>query len=347
LTPAWFSSVLGVEVRAATVVDQHSGTTGRARVALGTDEGSGVPPTLFVKLAPFDARQRQFVDAVGIGLSEARFYGTLGREVPVRLPRVWFAAIDEGGRYVMVLEDLSASGCTFLRPGDTDVADRARSTVVELGALHGAYWESDRFGGDLAWVPERAGFGRSDGKDAASVHAAGAFVRRALDRFGDDGGRVFRRVGELYADHTGDVLDWWDEGERTFIHGDPHMGNLFGDGPRTGFYDWAMCSRSPGVRDVAYFCCGSVPAPVRRELEDELLSSYCDALASAGVTLARSAAFEQYRLFSVFSWVSAVSTASVGSRWQPAQAAMDAMARATTALEDLDAAGFLGERLGG
>ena len=74
---------------------------------------------------------------------------------------------------------------------------------------------------------------------------------------------VFRAVGELYATRTAEILDLWDEGERTLIHGDPHRGNLFSDNGRTGFYDWAMLSRSPGVRDVAYVLCGSVPAPVR------------------------------------------------------------------------------------
>ena len=45
------------------------------------------------------------------------------------------------------------------------------------------------------------------------------------------------------------------EGECTLVHGDPHLGNLFVDsanGDRTGFLDWAMIARAPGIRDVAY-----------------------------------------------------------------------------------------------
>jgi len=41
-------------------------------------------------------------------------------------------------------------------------------------------------------------------------------------------------IGELYATRTAEILDLWDEGERTLIHGDPHRGNLFSDGGRTG-----------------------------------------------------------------------------------------------------------------
>ena len=208
------------------------------------------------------------------------------------------------------------------------------------------FWESPRFTTDLAWVPERAGFGAGGGKDATAATAAGAFVRRALDRFAADMPPAFDRIGTLYADRTAEILDLWDEGERTLIHGDAHMGNLFLDGECAGFLDWAMVSRSPGVRDVAYFCCNSIPPEVRRAEEHDLLRRYCEVLASGGVELAPDFAFEQYRLFAVFSWVSATSTAAVGDRWQPEAVGRGGMARATAAVADLDSAGLLLERLG-
>lgn len=344
LTPEWFGAVLPWSVRGVEVLDAHSGTTGRARVALEAD--AGAPATLFVKLAPFDRRQRAFVRRAGLGVAEARLYATVGEELELRVPRVWYTATDDDGRYVMVLEDLVRSGCTFPRPRDAEVDAYARSTVDGMVALHSAFWESDRFGTDLAWVPERAGFGSSGGTDPAEIEAAGRFVRKALDVFADDMPPAFRAVGSLYAQHTAAILDLWDEGERTLIHGDPHMGNLFLDGARIGFLDWAMTSRSPGMRDVAYFCCNSLPGEVRRAIEAELLDRYLDGLAARGLTLARDLAAEQYRLFSVFSWVSSVSTAAVGSRWQPAPRALAAMERTTQAVEDLDAAGLLSERLG-
>jgi hypothetical protein len=46
-------------------------------------------------------KQRAFLDATGIGVMEARFYETIGNEVPVRLPRCWHAAVD-GKAFVMV-----------------------------------------------------------------------------------------------------------------------------------------------------------------------------------------------------------------------------------------------------
>lgn len=350
LTPAALTALVagtapGVRVDTVEVLDAHSGTTGRARLALTTSGTGAVPPTVFVKLEPFDPRQRAFVRAGGIGANEARLYRDVGHELPLRIPRIFAAAVDDDGGYVTVMEDLVATGCTFPRPSDADIAAHARSTIDGLGALHAKFWESPRFAGELAWIPERAGFGADGGRSEQSIRGAGHFVRRALEQIGADQPDVFRAVGTLYATRTGAVLDAWDTGPRTLIHGDPHSGNLFLDGSTVGFLDWGMVSRSPGLRDVAYFCCNSLPTAVRRSLQHELLDRYLAILGRAGVALERDAAWEQYRLFSVYSWVSAVSTVSVGSRWQPEARAVAAMDRTTAALDDLDAVGALTSRM--
>lgn len=335
-----------IHVTDVEVLDAHSGTTGRARLAVRTSRPTTVSSTVFVKLEPFDERQRVFVRAGGIGANEAHLYRDLAAELPMRIPGIWCAAIDATGGYVTVMEDLVASGCTFPRPSDAAVADHARSTVDGLGALHARFWESARFASDLAWIPERAGFGGGGSRSERALRGAGHFVRRALEQIGAEQSGQFRRVGEIYATETAAVLDAWDEGPRTLIHGDPHSGNLFLDGATVGFLDWGMVSRSPGMRDVAYFLCNSLPTDVRRSIEDELLDRYLAILARAGIAADRDGAWEQYRLFSVYSWVSAVSTVSVGSRWQPEARAVAAMDRTTAAVEDLDAVGCLTARLG-
>ena len=40
VTPEWLSQVLGLDVVATAVLDQHSGTTGRARLALTYGSGA-------------------------------------------------------------------------------------------------------------------------------------------------------------------------------------------------------------------------------------------------------------------------------------------------------------------
>lgn len=338
LTAAWFSEVFGLPVTAVDLLDAHSGTTGRARV--GLTGHSELPASVFVKLQPFTAEQRGFLRRIGLGVAEARLYEAVGGELPVRIPHVWHAACDPAdGSFIMVLEDLAAAGCTFLTPSDPDVLDVATSLVDELAVLHAAYR-----GMDLSWLTPAEGMRRTptDGELAAQrTH----FIRLGLEQFGDEMGPAFRELAELYIERSGDVIALYGEGEQTLIHGDDHIGNLFVDGGRTGFFDWAVACRSPGLRDVAYFTCNSLPIEVRRSEQDALLDRYLAALSSHGWDLAADTAREQYRLFSLYSWIAAVSTAAMGEQWQPVEVTRPALLSTTAAIEDLDVLGLLRARL--
>jgi hypothetical protein len=338
ITAEWMSGALGCEVRGVDVLDQHSGTTGRARVAVEY-AGDGGPDTVFVKLAPFDPQQRTFVDQVGLGLSEARFYREIAAEVPVRVPAAYHAAWDDEGRYVMVLEDLCASGCRFPRPRDDDIGTTVGRIVEELAKLHAHFWEDPRLDGELAWVTEgmRVSFGRPS-----------KFIGLAVERFGDEMGPAFRRLAELYTTQPREVAAVLGSGAPTLVHGDAHLGNLFVDeaaAGRPGFFDWAMVWRAGGLRDVAYVLGNSIPTEVRREGEREWLQRYVDGLAAGGVTLGNDDAWEEYRVLVAYSWASATSTAAMGSRWQTERIGQGGMRRATATIEDLDTVGALESRL--
>jgi hypothetical protein len=339
LTPAWFTQVLGRDVTEVSVLESTSGTTGRAHIALrGAPD---LPATVFVKLPPFDERQRKLVDMTGMGVAEARFYRELAGEVPVRVPDAWFADTDGAG-YVMVLEDLTASACRFPGTGDADIASRARDIVEQLAALHTPYWDSDRFepDGDLEWLAARGMSAGGGGR---------GFIGKALERLGDEMGPGFRRIAEIYIARAEDIGALWSSGTGTLVHGDPHLGNLFVDvaaGDRTGFLDWAVVCKAPGIRDVAYVLCNSIPQDVRAANERSLIERYCELLDAASVTLDPAAAWEQYRLFAVYSWVAAAATAGMGSKWQSAEVGLSATRRATDACEHLDSAALLESMLG-
>jgi Ser/Thr protein kinase RdoA (MazF antagonist) len=203
--------------------------------------------------------------------------------------------------------------------------------------LHAQYWEHPALGSELSWASEgmRIAFG-----------SGARFMQMALDQFADDMPPAYRRLGELYITQTRAIADLWAAPPHTLAHGDPHMGNLFVDGARAGFFDWGMVMRKAGMWDVAYVICNSVPTEIRRENERAWIDRYRDELARAGVPLDAATAWEQYRLYAVYSWNSAVSTAAMGSRWQPEARAHAAMLRTTTAIEDLDSIGLLTEQLG-
>ncbi len=339
ITPLWLSEVLDADVTSVEVIDAHSGTTGRARIRLRST--GDVPETLFVKLQPFDAEQRSFLEMIGLGVSEAKLYAAVGNELPVRVPRVWHSSFDAGnGSFVMVLEDLEAAGCRFATAEDDDVLDVAVSLMDELATLHAAYW-----GQELPWLGDHA-LSPGDSPEAQERMAMGAMiVQSALDQFAGGLPPEFSQMGERYIACNREIGALWNEGERTLIHGDNHIGNLFVEAGRTGFYDWAVASRFPGMRDVAYFLCNSLPTEVRRSEEGALLGRYRARLAEHGVDLDASVAHEQYRLFSIYSWISATTTAAMGSRWQPAEVGYRATERTTQAIIDLEVLDLLQDRL--
>jgi aminoglycoside phosphotransferase (APT) family kinase protein len=336
VTAVWLSAALATPVRDVEVLAAHSGTTGRARLGLRYERDEGQPASVFVKLAPFDERQRRFVDAVGLGIAEARFYRDVAAAVPVRVPHVWHAAVD-GARYVMVLEDLVASQARFPRPDDADLDEFIARLVDELARLHAAFWaDPELIDGSLAFVGDgsRLAFG-----------AGGSFVGHAVERFAADLPPVFAELGARYVADAPAIAALWDLEPRTLAHGDAHLGNLFADGTRPGFFDWAMVMPRAGMWDVAYALCGSVPRDVRRANETAWIARYCAGLADAGVALDEAQAWEQYRLFAVYAWVSATSTAGVGTRFQRADVAVGGMVRATAAVDDLDSLGAVAAAL--
>ena len=177
-------------------------------------------------------------------------------------------------------------------------------------------------------------------------------LKRAMDRhkvLGDQMDESFHRIANIYLARTEEVVRLWGQGAGTLAHGDSHLGNLFVDvdgGNRSGFLDWAVVCRAPGMRDVAYTMCNSVPAEVRESIERPVVDRYCEILAGAGITLDPAAAWDQYRLFAVYSWVAAASTAGMGSKWQPIEIGLAATRRASAACAHVDSAGLLESTLG-
>lgn len=334
LTPSFSADVLDAGVDAAEVLHQSSGSTGRVRLRLRGDDS--LPATVFVKFAPFDSAQRDFVAATGMGVAEARFYRDLAAELPVRIPRCHYAETD-GERYVMVLEDLAALGCRFPSPRDPDIEHRGHDIVEQLAALHARYWDTTRFDDDLSWLAARGTGNMGAGHETM-------FVQMAVDNLGEQLDAAFHRIADCYLAHAAAIVELWNSGPCTLVHGDPHIGNLFvAPDDRTGFLDWAVLGRSPGMRDVSYVLCNSIPREVRAAKERDWLRHYCAKLGEAGVSLAEDEALRQYRLFAMYAWVAAASTAGMLAKWQPLHVGLAGVRRTTDACQRLGSVELLEE----
>ena len=342
LSPAWLSRALaplsqGVRVRGFELLERHSGTTSRARIALDYAERGGapcVPDTLFVKVAPAAVAQRMFVAATGIGRNEVRFYLDVRPDLPVRAPQVFAAQCGAGGRrFALLLEDLTAAGARFTAVGDRATLEDARAVVVELAALHSAFWESPRFGRDLSWLPCYENR-RRDMRWERFV--TGRMLARAVRRFAPDFPPELSQLGELCIRHRDGLESLWARGARTLVHGDCHIGNLFFSERGVGFLDWQVCARAPGVRDVSYFLCNSFPSELRARHERDLIALYLERLGQRGVAAPGfEEAWTQHRLFAVYTWLAAAFTAAAGGGLQSREIGMAGLRRTTRAATEL------------
>ncbi|MDA8752696.1 ecdysteroid 22-kinase family protein [Halieaceae bacterium] len=334
----WVSAVLGADVFAVRVADAHEGTTGRGLVRLDAVPGSGVPAELFVKLPPTVPSQRQFVVSSGMGRREALFYQQLGSSVPIRVPHCYFAATDDTGEhYIMLLEQLEASGCSF-RNASKHYSWQYLASMMEVFArLHAAFWNSTRFESDLAWV------------QAPQQHPIAAqLVQRALAEHAGAMPPVFSALAELYLAETDAIHRLWNRGVPTLVHGDAHDGNLFMDAGRPGLLDWALVARAPGMRDVGYFLAATLKPGDRDSQLVELLAVYRRALVEEGVASApaEDQLLEELRWHAVYVWLGSVVTLAMGDAWQPANYVRAALGRLHDTLLALDCAGAIRRGIG-
>jgi aminoglycoside phosphotransferase (APT) family kinase protein len=337
LTPAFVERITGQSagsVRGLTVLAEDHGTAGRVRVHLDTAAGSDLPDTLFLKVTPRNVIQRVMMNVFELAAREVLFYGAVAADVPVRVPRCHGVELDaRRGRNVIVLEDLSDTA-TFRDIRSPASADEAAAVVEALADLHATFWESPRFGRDLA--PLRA-------RSAASERLGNRFVGRVLGNLKGHAAEVvpeeIQHRSRIVVERRAEIDDHWRSQPQTLCHGDTHFGNLFFEGPAPGFLDWQAVMMGPGMRDVSYFMIASVDANELAAIERDLVDRYVERLASHGVVTDPARAWDQYRASAVEIYVAAIVTAGTSDRMQPAEISavgVDRVAAAVQRLETFD-----------
>ena len=232
-----------------------------ARLSL-TYDGSGRPgPASVIAKNRGPTEVQQAMDAaMGLFARERFVYDRLAGDLPVALPRCYYAGAENGEDRPMLLEDLRD-----LRMGDQvaglDLPDAER-LVDLLADLHSTYWQKDPPGGDasrlVSWTdPALGGM-------VAQLVASG--VAALKERYA---GRVSERVLDAVEEASprwGDVLARCAEGPQTFVHNDFRLDNIFfrADGEPV-VVDWQLAGCSRGTQDVAYLLSGSMTTETLRE----------------------------------------------------------------------------------
>ncbi|HJR19289.1 MAG TPA: aminoglycoside phosphotransferase family protein [Actinomycetota bacterium] len=333
LTKALGDSFPGGRIRSFEAVDATSGTTNRHRLRLDWDgHGVGLPETIFLKSTALVGRNRALSAVLRMTANELAFYRHVRDEVPLVAPKAYGMVDGRGGRFLLLLEDLGAGGGVTPRLADELELAHFEALIDALALLHATFWDSPRFGSHLRWVKEqthRPGY--------PMLSALFKACRRTVLRSDRPIPERVRRLTRLLSKERWTLARLFEQGPRTFVHGDTHAGNSFArpDGS-AGFLDWQVVHQAHGVRDVAYMLGVSMSTELRRSHERSLLSRYVTRLADRGVQdLQETTAWELYRIFAVDAWDAVVTTAAFPGL-QPPENVERAFARGVQAVDDLD-----------
>jgi aminoglycoside phosphotransferase (APT) family kinase protein len=269
---AWLTEALaerhpGAKVASVEVTERHEVTNSHAKLRVEYDEPAGAPPTMFCKLAPLDPTRRDSILRTGMGLREAQFYASLAPTISMRVPVAHVARFDESdGTFVLLLEDLDASGCTVSSGPEGVPVDSAARALEELADMHLRYRDPATRKREVPWAPEWR---------PSSTYGA-VMLRYGLDNHRDRLTDQFAAIAEIYIERPDDLQMLWHEGPKTLLHGDTHIGNVFFDHGRTGFLDWGIMNVNTPMRDLSYFLTMALTPDDRRASEADLIRLYLD-----------------------------------------------------------------------
>jgi Ser/Thr protein kinase RdoA (MazF antagonist) len=336
LDAACLSQIMGATVTSVSVIGGDAGTSSRARLAL---TGAGVPDSVFVKM-PAETVATRLMGEIGIlGETETRFYQELSPEL-TGVPKSYGSAFDAvTGRFVIVLEDLTAQACEFPDTLNPLTADQASLIVELLARVHGTFWNR---------LPQPSGHGQFGWLNAASADKfttvteplLKASLRRLADRTEIPVGK-----GRFIAENYGAAARLIDTPPHTVLHGDAHPGNVYFRNGEAGLLDWQAVRRGHPSRELAYTLVTSMTTEDRRAHQRELLDTYRSALAaSGGPELDREELWDRYRTGALYAYVAALITAGMGGM-QAEGIAMEGLERGVAALDDLDTIALLEKSL--
>lgn len=265
--------------------------------------GGGARSLLFVLVGLY---QRFFPHAPDpMYVNEVRFYTEVRPELDLEAPRAFGGLFDERNRHFGILmEDLTLRGARFPNATTEVPLDSIRDLVANLARLHAVFWQSPRFEGDLAWLPDRLSGGMFPVFDGIGL----ALIRYQVEQHAAKSERLAplsRDVDQLWRDLWASqrVLA---EGPCTLLHGDTHVGNtyLLPD-DSGGFLDFQLSVRGHWANDVAYLLATGLAPEERRNHERELLGFYLDELRRHGVAAPPSTdeAWQAYRLAMIWGLV--------------------------------------------
>ena len=275
----WLDSVLG-GVRSARVVDVIHGTATKICVDV-----TFAPPRapevqrLWIKTGMEPHSQDRRMDNVYAG--ETLYYSRLAGKYETRTPQCHYAATDQEGHSVIVLDDLLGQGARFINPAAASAPDFVARALESIARYQAASWMAPeleaiewlRMGGShraydfISWLYEINHWRQYSGLPRFQRLAPELRDRDLLVR-------VHRKLQD----------DFWPRAPWALAHGDCHFGQAYElPGGEVRLLDWQAVQIAHWAHDVAYFMAGALSVADRRASERDLLRHYLGKLSAFGV----------------------------------------------------------------
>lgn len=305
LTPEWLTHALaeafpGITVTEADLAGVLHGSAAKARLTIESEGASGVPPSFLVKASFTEGLGDDELAQAWVPLmrmmneTEGRFYTDVADLLGDRVPGC-HAALQDATSAIIVLEDLNErAGIRFSTYDHPLDADRMAAVIDVLATLHAARWDD----AELAREPLRDSF-REGGMLDGFLSEVNWNQQMARKR----GERVPEELTD-FAHTTAAVRRAWDlkrSGPQCYVHGDPHVGNVFFDDAGAGLLDWQLFTSAHWASDLAYAIASGMEIEDRRAHERDLLAHYLERIESAtGAAPGWDQAWLDYRRFTIW-----------------------------------------------
>lgn len=307
------------------------------RIALTYDRPTTqAPRSIAAKLPSRDATSRATAAHFRLYLREVNFYARVAPNIPMRVPKVYAALIDEAGcDFILLFEDLGPAqvgnqlaSCTL---------EQARIAVREAALLHASTDSLPVL--DEDWLQ-----GDPDARDwiiQAYPGAQAVFRERYAGQIEPE----YLAVCEQLAEHCAAWFHFTPS-TRCITHGDYRLDNMLfdirGAAEPIALVDWQTCVTGGGTSDLGYFLGTGIGTQLRRAHESELLELYCTEMTRLGVTRDRDMIWDDYRIGALSGLSTAVFSAAFVERTERGDANFLSMARGACSLAaDHDSIGAL------
>ena len=347
ITPAWLTAVLCKDLPGARVHDFQAtggsiGTSTRQGLQLLLNDEAmqgNVPSQVFTKCSKTFS-QRLMLGLSGMINGEIGFYPQIRPQLDIEAPIGFHACIEtRSWRSMVMMEDVVAStSARFISTETRITRQQMESLLSNMAIWHGHFWNSPQLKTRLSWLRTPADFLNTI-KPLGFRVLAKKGIRRARAVIPPE---LLARTDALW-----EALALSFElnlgGPRTFLHGDPHIGQTYitSDG-RMGYADWQLVMQGGWAFDVTYALVSALTVEDRRKWERELLRFYLDRLhAAGGPRLPFDEAWLSYRqntIYPYFCWLMTLA----GSRMlllpnmQPESVSLDIIERTANAIHDLE-----------